>query len=87
MSIMRTTVTLDPRSERLIRRAMERGGQSFKTVLNEAIQRGLEAGETEEPFTVQPRPMGLRTGIDPGRLNSLADKLETEAFVEQSSRT
>ena len=35
----------------------------------------------EEPFVVASRPMGLRPGYDAGRLNSLADDLEADAFL------
>lgn len=81
---MRTTVTLVPDAERLIRNAMKHSGQSFKDVLNQAILKGL-ANERitpeEEPFVVESRPMGLRPGYDAGRLNSLADDLEADAFL------
>ena len=81
---MRTTVTLDPETERLLRDAMRRTGQSFKEALNQAVIKGL-ANECvfpdEEPFVVSSRPMGLRAGFDAGRLNSLVDELEADAFV------
>lgn len=84
-AVMRTTVTLDSKTERLLRRAMAERGLSFKAALNSAIQRGLaDLTEDEEPFKVEAADMGLRPGIDPARLNSLADELEGEAFVEQS---
>ncbi len=38
---MRTTVTLDPDVERLIRDAMRERGISFKEALNEAVRTGL----------------------------------------------
>ena len=81
---MRTTVTLEPATEALIRRSMAERGESFKTVLNEAVRRGLAdlAAGDDPPFEVRARPMGLRPGIDPARLNALADELETDAFVE-----
>jgi hypothetical protein len=80
---MRTTVTLEPATERLIRRAMAERGQSFKTVLNDAIQRGLidVDDDADPPFEVVPHRMGLRAGIDAGRLNALADELEADGFV------
>lgn len=60
---------------------MAERGQSFKAVLNEAVQRGLsELGADEPPFTVHAEAMGLRAGIDPARLNSLADELEADEF-------
>ena len=86
---MRTTVTLDPETERLLREAMRQRGQSFKKTLNQAVTQGLEAllcGSDKEPFVPQSFPMGLRAGLDPHRLNSLNDELETDAFLELSRR-
>ena len=80
---MRTTVTLDPEVEVLLQNAMKRSGQSFEEVLNQAILRGLaneHVEAEEEPFVVAARRMGLRSGIDAGRLNALADDLEADAF-------
>ena len=88
MHVMRTTVTLDPEAERLLRDAMRRTGQSFKKVLNQAIIKGLANDSLisdEEPFVVASRPMGLRAGFDAGRFNSLADELEADAFVALTS--
>lgn len=80
----RTTVTLDPDVEQLLRDAMQRRRQSFKETLNQAIRNGLAdlAGKSQKPFRVHGQPMGLRPGIDPARLNQLADELEAEHFVE-----
>ena len=81
---MRTTVTLDPEIEVLLRNAMKRSGQSFEEVLNQAILRGLaneRVEPDEEPFVVAACQMGLRPGIDAGRLNALADDLEAAAFL------
>ena len=80
---MRTTVTLDPEVEVLLQNAMKRSGQSFEEVLNQAILKRLAdeyVEPEEEPFVVAARPMGLRSGIDAGRLNALADDLEADAF-------
>ncbi len=35
----------------------------------------------EPPFRVEARPLGLRAGIDPARLNQLNDELEVDAFL------
>ena len=87
---MRTTVTLDPDVEQLLRDAMQRRRQSFKEALNQAIRAGLSVsdgqGIEEVPFVVHARPMGLRAGIDPGRLNQLADELDAEALLGLSDR-
>jgi hypothetical protein len=79
----RTTVTLDPDVEQLLRDAMQRRRQSFKEALNQAIRNGLVEGKgsREGRFKTRARPMGLRTGIDPVRLNQLADELEVDAFL------
>ena len=85
---MRTTVTLDPEAERLIRNAMRRTGQSFKEVLNQAVMKGLandSVDSDDKPFVVSPRPMGLRGGLDAGRFNSLSDELAADAFMTSTS--
>lgn len=67
---------------------MQRSRQSFKETLNQAIRRGL-AGIAppvdEQPFRVDARPLGLRAGIDPTRLNQLNDELEIDAFLTAST--
>lgn len=86
---MRTTVTLDADVEQLLRDAMQQRRQSFKEALNQAIRAGLSGaglGVADQPFMLHAQPMGLRTGIDPGRLNQLADELESEAFADLSRR-
>lgn len=86
---MRTTVTLDPDVERLLREEMHRSGQSFKGVLNDAVRRALLSRHTSKkrkPFLVKARAMGLRTGLDSGRLTELADDFEIEAFLKLTKR-
>ena len=86
---MRTTVTLDPEAERLLKDAMRRHGQSFKQALNQAVVRGLagmDADADETPFELQASPMGLRTGQDLASLNRLNDDLEAEAFLNLSAQ-
>lgn len=81
---MRTTVTIDPDVQQLIQDAMQRSRQSFKEILNQALRRGLAdmaPSVDEPPFQVDARPLGLRAGIDPARLNQLNDALEVDAFL------
>jgi hypothetical protein len=63
---------------------MHQTGQSFKATLNDAIRKGLAdvAAIDEEPFVVKAKNMGLRPGIDPTKLQQLADDLEVEAYLE-----
>lgn len=85
---MRTTVTLDPDVQQLLRDAMQRRRLSFKEALNQAIRSGLSRtpnpSDGEAPFVVRARRMGLRAGIDAGRLNQMTDELEAESFDELS---
>ena len=86
---MRTTVTLDPETEHLVREAMRQRGQSFKEVLNRAIVRGLadlECDSGEEPFVSPSFPMGLRAGYDPAYLGNLGDEEDVDAFLDLSRR-
>ena len=39
-----------------------------------------------ESYRVRPLNFGLRPGIDPLRLNQLADELEVEAYLEKEAR-
>lgn len=61
---------------------------SFKAVLNEVIRRGLAVQERAEaggqPFRVTPVAAGFRPGLDLGRLNHLADQLETDDFLREA---
>ncbi len=87
-AFMRTTVTLDADVEQLLRDAMQRRRLSFKEALNQAIRNGLSNSADprgdDAPFVVRARRMGLRAGIDSGRLNQVADELEAEGFAELS---
>jgi len=89
MPNMRTTVTLDPETERLIKEAMRRRGQSFKKTLNQAVLRGLadlDAGADEEPFELESSAMRLLAGHDPAHFNQLKDDLEAQNFVDLTVR-
>ena len=81
---MRTTVTLDPDVEQLLRHATHGSQQNFKAALNDGLRRGLAhlaPAVAAKPFVVKARSMGLRAGLDPSRLHDLADDLEAEAFA------
>jgi hypothetical protein len=79
---MRTTVTLDKDVERLVRDAMHRSRRSFKETLNATLRASLSqkpSAPSSVPFVVKARPLGLRAGIDPSRLNHLVDDLDVDA--------
>ena len=85
---MRTTVTLDPDVEQMLRDSMRCTGKSFKATLNQALRKSLESSprNVDKPFEINARPMGIRTGIDYGRLNQISDELEVEAFIETTRK-
>ncbi|MCY3845120.1 MAG: antitoxin [Acidobacteria bacterium] len=85
---MRTTVTLDPDTEHLLRIAMRERNLTFKAALNDAIRQGLRgrAADAEPPFVTMAKPMRLRAGIDPGRLHDLDAALEVRRFQALNAR-
>ncbi len=83
---MRTTVTLDPDVERLLRDECYRTKQSFKEALNSAVRATLRPAPRRLPKLLPPQAMGLRTGIDPRDLSGLADELEAEAYLATAAR-
>lgn len=58
MQRMRTTVTLDPDTEQIIRRRMRERGVSFKVALNDAIRSGVTQQTSTQPFSTRTFPMG-----------------------------
>ena len=86
---MRTTLTIDPDVEQLLRREMRRGGRGMKAVVNDALRAGLgAAGKPAEapPYFVEPHALGLRPGTDADRLNQIADRIVAERRVRKLGR-
>lgn len=87
---MRTTLTLDEDIDLALRDAARQSGQSFKAVVNETLRRGLSAGAKplpkRRPFRVKARRLGWAAGVDPLKLNQLADELEVDRFIEKTRR-
>lgn len=84
MPIMRTTVTLDPETEALVRRAMAERNASFKHVVNEAIVRGLTAERTSFRFRTKTRSMG-RSMVELDKANQVAAALDDEDFLRKAA--
>ena len=86
---MRTTLTIDPDVEQLLLREMRRTNSSMKAVVNDALRAGFGVrGKAARAarFKVEPHVFGFKPGIDPYRLNQLADELEAEEFVRRRAR-
>jgi hypothetical protein len=82
---MRTTVTIDPDVQSLLRDAMQQTGQGFKSTLNNAVRRGLAEmppSEREKRFVVHAQDMGVCPGIDIANIHDLESELDVEAYLE-----
>jgi hypothetical protein len=77
---MRTTVTLDPDVERLIRDAMRARGISFKEALNEAARTGLrgKGRASARKFTQKSFRMGEAQQFRWDKALAVADAIEDE---------
>lgn len=84
---MRTTVTIDPDVQELLRRAVREQGQPFKQVLNAALRKGLRAGERKPAQPFQQRTFDLgKPLVDLTKALSLAAELDDAAKVTRLRR-
>jgi hypothetical protein len=84
---MRTTVTIDPDVQVLLRKAMHERGEPFKQVLNAAIRAGLRGDERKpaKPFRQRTFDLG-RPLVDLTKALSLAAELEDTSTVSRARR-
>lgn len=83
---MRTTVTLDPDVESLLREEVRQRGEPFKQVLNNAIRAGLRSmKQRDEPFNPVAFDMG-KPRLDLTKAGSLAADLEDEELIGRYRR-
>ena len=83
---MRTTVTLDPDVERLIRDAMRARAISFKEALNEAARIGLRGKEhSVRKFTQKTFRMGEGQEFRWDKALAVADSIEDEELNRKLS--
>ena len=78
---MRTTITLTPEADALVRRVMRERGLSFKEAVNAAIVDGL-APAASTPFRTPTRNLG-RARVDLDNALTLAGNLEDEALLRK----
>jgi hypothetical protein len=80
--MMRTTITLDPDVEALVKKAMREGGTSFKDTVNQALRRALTTRRGGEPYRTPTFGMGApRVPLD--RALRLAAELEDDEIVRK----
>jgi hypothetical protein len=85
---MRTTLTLEPDVALKLKRRMAARKLTLKDAVNEALREGLKHDKNEAPtrFRVEPHAFGFKPGIDPDKLNQLADELEADEFSDKLRR-
>ena len=73
----RTTLTIEDDVMSRLTDEARRTGKPFKTVVNEALRRGLDSAPgPRERYRVVAKPMGLRPGFDLDDIEGLLDRLE-----------
>lgn len=84
---MRTTVTLDPDVEALLRQLMRKRHLSFKAALNQAIRDGFagSARKTRRPYATKTHRMGYRPELALDKALGLASALEDEEIARKLS--
>jgi len=84
---MRTTVTIDPDVEMLIKKAMRERETSFKQVLNDGLREALAAPRlrTRTPFEQITFALGVPR-VDLSKATALAAELEDQVLAARLSR-
>jgi len=83
---VRTTVTIDPENELLLKEEMARTGKSFKKVLNELLSLHLKKSK-QVAFEVEPVvPASFPSEFEGMSYNQLADQLDDEDTLQELSK-
>lgn len=80
---MRTTVTLDPDTEAIVKALMRERGLGFKAALNEAIRGGAGRGGRRRRFETKTARLGVPM-VNLDRALQLAAELEDEETIRKS---
>lgn len=82
---MRTTVTLDPDVEQLVKRVMRERGLTFKQAINEALRAGLGAPREPGEVSFPTHDMGEAL-VDITKALRLAGELEDQELADRLAR-
>jgi hypothetical protein len=73
----RTTLTIEDDVMSRLSHEARRTGKPLKTVVNDALRRGLERSSgPHEPYRVAAKRMGLRPGLELDDINGLLERIE-----------
>lgn len=76
-------MTIDDDLFALLEARARRENRSVREVVNDALRRALVPQRKGAPYRVRPHDSPLQPGVDPRRLNQLADELEDEDRVRR----
>lgn len=83
---MRTTLSIDDDVAQSVENLRKRKNLSLRDAINQLLRAGLrtvEKSESSRPYKGPVFSMGdLKPGIDPNRMNQLADELEAEEYIQ-----
>jgi len=84
---VRIRVTLDAETERLLKTAVRERGVSFKTVLNDAVRKGLTPAQPVLPRRFEQKTYDLDTSDDRrwDKALAMADAMEDEEIIRKIS--
>lgn len=82
MFTMRTTITLDPDVEALVKKLMRARGIGFKQAVNEALRDALGA-HGRKPFATPARRMGFDPAVPLDKALRLAGELEDDELIRK----
>lgn len=79
---MRTTVTLDPDTEQLVRRRMREHNQSFKQAINDLLRSAAAQSPSSKPFRTETASMGV-SQVNLDRALQVVADLEDDELVRK----
>ena len=83
---MRTTVTIDDATAKVLKEVAYRSGKPFRQVLNETLRAGLNAkrGPTSKPYRLDPVSLGgVLPSINLDKALQVADDLEDQEVARK----
>ena len=83
---MRTTLTIEDDLYALLEARAHAERRSVRDALNSALREVFSQATPAEPYRVRPHDTAFAPGLDPLRLNQLADDLEDEHLIARLTR-